>query len=416
MANNSNPAQGIEIRDLRSRIEWLDGERRKLAKKVGELEQALELSVQDIEGREQRLQDLEKRLSTASAQLGRVSQLDTLLSQFKDEVVSMIEQYDQRRIRGGNEFDRLRRVEHEGLAREIADVRKELPAISRLQNAMELRIAEESRLAGLIGELQNRLSALEKSMENKDGAISYLEEKEKLNSRSISESKTAILESSKRWDHFRDQLEILRAGAMKLESAQQALSEEQTKQRESMKGWQEQIQLGEYERNQRIENWQREFGQREDVMTGYSKEWVAFSDQYKEAKMAVQTLSEWQKQLEQQQREASELLRLEAHRLQARWDDYQLENANAWKTFTIEVEQRWMAFSRYEKQVQERLEAFNEWITRLEQEKEMLQRVQSAQTDAIKRIPLLWIEEVDKAIAQNPSRRRQPALIPVRED
>jgi hypothetical protein len=194
------------------------------------------------------------------------------------------------------------------------------------------------------------------------------------------------------------------------------LSEEQTKQRESMKGWQEQIQLGEYERNQRIENWQREFGQREDVMTGYSKEWVAFSDQYKEAKMAVQTLSEWQKQLEQQQREASELLRLEAHRLQARWDDYQLENANAWKTFTIEVEQRWMAFSRYEKQVQERLEAFNEWITRLEQEKEMLQRVQSAQTDAIKRIPLLWIEEVDKAIAQNPSRRRQPALIPVRED
>lgn len=414
--SNPNPAQGIEIRDLRSRIEWLDGERRKLAKKVGELEQILELSVQDVEGREQRLQELEKRLSTASAQLSRMSQLDATLSQFKDEVVAMIEQYDERRIRGANELDRLRRVEHEGLAREIADIRKELPAIGRLRNDMELRVAEESRLAGLIAEQQNRLSILEKDVENKENALSYLEEKEKVNSRNISEAKTAVLESNKRWEQFRDQLEIVRSSGMRLESAQNTLAEEQTKQRESLKGWLEQIQLGEYERNQRIETWRREFAEREDVMASYAKEWVTFSDQYKEAKMAVQTLSEWQKQLEQQQREASELLRLEAHRLQARWDDYQLENANAWKTFTIEVEQRWMTFSRYEKQVQQRLTAMDEWIAKLEQEKDLLQRIQNAQTDAIKRMPLMWMEEVEKAIAQNPNRRRQPALVPVREE
>lgn len=414
--SNPNPAQGIEIRDLRSRIEWLDGERRKLAKKVGELEQILELSVQDVEGREQRLQELEKRLSTASAQLSRMSQLDATLSQFKDEVVAMIEQYDERRIRGANELDRLRRVEHEGLAREIADIRKELPAIGRLRNDMGLRVAEESRLAGLIAEQQNRLSILEKDVENKENALSYLEEKEKVNSRNISEAKTAVLESNKRWEQFRDQLEIVRSSGMRLESAQNTLAEEQTKQRESLKGWLEQIQLGEYERNQRIETWRREFAEREDVMASYAKEWVTFSDQYKEAKMAVQTLSEWQKQLEQQQREASELLRLEAHRLQARWDDYQLENANAWKTFTIEVEQRWMTFSRYEKQVQQRLTAMDEWIAKLEQEKDLLQRIQNAQTDAIKRMPLMWMEEVEKAIAQNPNRRRQPALVPVREE
>jgi hypothetical protein len=28
----------------------------------------------------------------------------------------------------------------------------------------------------------------------------------------------------------------------------------------------------------------------------------------------------------------------------------------------------------------------------------------------------MWVEEVEKAIDQNPQRRRQPALVPVRED
>jgi hypothetical protein len=31
-------------------------------------------------------------------------------------------------------------------------------------------------------------------------------------------------------------------------------------------------------------------------------------------------------------------------------------------------------------------------------------------------LPLMWMEEVEKAIAQNPNRRRQPALVPVREE
>lgn len=411
-----NSAQLQEIRDLRNRVDWLDDERRKMSRKLTEMEQSLELQLREVDGREQRIVELETRLSSATSHISRMSQFDTQLSQFKDEVVSLIEQYDQRRIRAESEIDRLRRVEHEGLARELADVRKELPAIPRLENSVELRKAEEARLANLLGEHQNQISTLRNFVESRDQAVSYLEEKEKQNSRAIGEVKTALLESSKRWQHFRDQLDVLRTSTARYESAHTALVEEQAKTRETMKGWLEQIQLGEYERNQRIESWERELAQREDVQETYAKEWVAYSEQFNESKLAVQTLTDWQEQMEKQQREAAELLRLESQRLQARWDDYQQENDNARKNFVIEDEQRWSTVDRHERQIQEKILELDQWLANLEQQKDLLQRVQTAQADAIKRLPLLWMEEVEKAVAQNPHRRRQPALVPVREE
>ncbi|MCZ7670921.1 MAG: hypothetical protein M5U34_29135 [Chloroflexi bacterium] len=99
--------------------------------------------------------------------------------------MQMIEQYDQRRLQSQKELEAMRRVEHEANAREIADVRQELPAIGRLQRDMELRQAEETRLATLIGQQQNKISTVGNRVDSWENALSFLEEKEKQNSRNL---------------------------------------------------------------------------------------------------------------------------------------------------------------------------------------------------------------------------------------
>jgi chromosome segregation ATPase len=148
----------------------------------------------------------------------------------------------------------------------------------------------------------------------------------------------------------------------------------------------------------------------------FNQDWITFSDQYKEAKMAVQTLTGWQKQIEEQQREASEVLRVNTHRLEARWDDFKLESDKKWSTSNVEAEQRAATINRNYRQLQEQIAAIEEMIANLTLEKDTLERIQTAQADAIKQWPRLWLEEVEKAINQNPNRRRQPALVPVREE
>lgn len=417
MATNSNAttlAQDLE--DIRNRMEWLDSERRKLTRKLAEMEQRVELQHRELDGREQRIKDLERQLASTNAQLNRLPQVDTQLAQFKDDIVQMIEQYDQRRIQAEEELDRLRRVEHEVTAREIADIRKDIVSIPHLHSDMELRQAEEARLANLIGLQKNKLTAVENRVETWENTFTFLEEKEKQNSRHISEIQASLPEINKRWEYIYNRLDTLQSAISRLENSLQALAETQTALQESTKGWMEQIQIGEYERNQRVESWRRVLDEHTDTIERFGKQWVTFSDQYKEAKMAVQTLSQWQEQVEKQQREAVELLRVESHRTQSRWDAFLHEDEKKWKNFEVDVEQRWMTAKRHEREVLEQITQLEEALDKLKHEKDLIWRVQAAQADAMKQFPRIWLEEVEKALAQNPNRRRQPALVPVREE
>lgn len=414
MATSAATEQAVQ--DLQKRLDWLDEERRKQTRKVTELEQKLTLQEREIVGREQRIQDLERQLSSVTAQIGRIPKIDIQLSQFKDEIVQMIEQYDQRRIQSEAEMDRLRRVEQEASARELAALRKETGAIPQLENNMELRIAEEIRLANLIGEQKTKLNNLKNQQEAKVSEFAFLEEKEKLNNRNITELQTAVAEINKRWEHAYSRMDISNSAILRLEGSLQSITDKQAQLQESTKNWMEQIQIGEYERNQRLEGWRRVLEEHEDDIERFNKAFVKFSDQYKEAKMAVQTLSGWQEEIEKQQREASEILRVETSRMQSRWDDFRHENDKQWKNQAVDTEQRWNTLNRHEREVREQIDLLDEKLQKLEQEKDLLWRVQTAQSDALKQLPRIWLEEVDKAIAQNPNRRRQPALVPVREE
>lgn len=417
MASNGNTtAQTQAIEDLQNRMEWLDNERRKFTRRLTEMEQRLEQQERELNTREQRIQSLERQLASTNAQLTRIPQVDAQLAQFKDDIVKMIEQYDQRRLQSEAELDRLRRVESEGTVRELAALRKEISRISHLETSMEQRKAEESRLANLIGKQQNRLSNVDNRVENWENALTFIEEKEKQNGRHISEVQASLVEFSKKDEHLQTRIDSMAGAIPRLETKLQTIANEQGKIETSNKSWMEQLQIGEYERNQKLERWRELIESQQDTLDRFSREWITYSDQYKEAKMAIQTLSQWQEQVEKQQREQTEMLRVETHRMRARWDDFLLENQKLRKNFEIESEQRWSSANRHEREIREHIDRLEALIESLDKEKDTLARVQTAQADAIKQFPRIWLEMVENAIQQDPNRRRQPALVPVREE
>ena len=413
MANDILISQG-EFSELVKRVEWLDEERRKGTRKLAELEQRIQLQEREISGREQRIQDLERQLAATTAQLSRIPQVDVQLEQFKDDMVEMIEQYDQRRLNAEEELDRLRRIEHESVTREIIDIRKELPAINRLQHEMELRKSEEARLSNLIGTQTNRLSALNNQVESWPRDIAFLDEKEKQNSRNIADMQNTLLDINRRWEPLNDRIEITAQSTLKFQGRFKEITDAQEVLRDMVREWAQQMQMGEHERNKRLEAWRYAIEEQSQTIERFKREWITFSDQYKEAKMAVQTMAPWQSQIEQ--REASELLRVETHRMQSRWDSFGQEVERRLKNFDLENEQRWATVNRHERELREQINLVEGALKQVSDEKDNLWRVQTAQADAIKKFPRLWLEEVEKALAQDPNRRRQPALVPVPDE
>lgn len=416
MSAKTQTAQQVETSELLKRLEWIDDQRRKSARRISDLEQKLERQEGQVTRRDERINDLERQLSTAEQQIVRLAEVDTRLTTIREELFEQVEQYDKRRIQAEQESDRLRRIEHESLSREIADTRKELPAIGRLQRDMELRVAEESRLAKLIGLIQAEIDPIRNQVTEWERSLAFIEEKEKQNSRSIADIQTQLLEISKRWEPINARIDVVSNTLSKSEATRQDVIEAQLEQREIIKKWSEQIQIGEHDRNKQLEKWRYLLDEHKDTMENYAREWLIYSEQYKEAGEALQRLQAWQKQSEQKQREASESLRIELNRIQSRWDGFLLQDEQKWKSAELDVQQRWEAAMRGDKKVDDHILELEEKLLAITDDKDVILRIQQAQADAIKKLPRIWLEEIEKAKAQDPNRRRQPTVVPVREE
>ena len=412
----SNSAQVQELSELRSRVEWLDEERRKYMRRLAEIEQKLTAQERKRSEREQRIDDLERELNASKVLLAKMTHIDTTLAQFKDDIVQIVEQYDKRRVAAHDEIERRQRVEQETMARELADIRKELPAIGRVEKSMEQRVAEETRLAHLIGVLQNRFSTQDSRIEEQGREISYAAESEKHNNRQVAELQTAIHEINRRWEPINARVDTAIAAATRLEATFPKQLETVEQLRKTVESWAEQVQLGEYQRNQKLESWRGVLEEQQDIIEALRREWITVNDTNKETKLALQTMTGFQKHTEDQQRELTEMTRIELNRMLSRWDEFLLENEKRWKNSEVDTEQRWNAANRLTRQLGDQILAIQEVLDQIAQDGDLMWRVQNAQADALKQLPRIWLEEVQKAVNQNPNRRRQPTLVPIPEE
>ncbi len=310
----------------------------------------------------------------------------------------------------------MHRVEREIQSREIGDIRKELPEINRLRTDMELRQAEEARLASLISKLQNRVPPLENRIETWERDLSYVRDRERQWANNLTALAAGQLEVRRRIEPLNNRLDVVENSTLRLENNLQELTGLQAEVRQNMKGWMDQIQLGEYERNQRVERWQEVLNNNRAELEHFKQGWIAFSEQHKQAQMTVDALSEWQRQFEQQQKEAIEIMRVETGRTQSRWDNFLADHEKRWRNFQVEHEQRTADTQRRDKQLEEQIFELAGQLKQVEVDKDTLWRVQTANLDAVKQIPRLWLEEVEKARQRDPNRRRPPTLVPVDED
>jgi chromosome segregation ATPase len=398
--------------------------------------------------RDAQLADFDIRLTQRDAQLAdfdtqlaqRGPQFEQWEVQFREHDAQLRQQLDmlaEQFAALGNQVAPLaeRQIELEESLNKLGHVREVMPLLDRLEQELELRQAEEVRLSNLIGTQENRFAPLAASLEEINESTSSLLSRVADSERLIEELragvrdfndnwKPTISEANRRITPIAERVTVLSNNIMKAEAGIQALSGDQSELREIVVNLTDDMQRNQSDITRQLEGWQATLDENKDTIERFTQQWITLSNQYKEARMAVQNFAHWQKQLEQQKREASEMLRVESNRMQSRWDgflmeiqeklkNFELDLNQKWQAFEIENEQKWSAARRNDQIRHEELAAVDDLIQKLQQDnRNLIWRVQAAQADAIKKWPRLLMEEVEKAVEINPNRRLSSAAAP----
>jgi chromosome segregation ATPase len=317
----------------------------------------------------------------------------------------------------------------EGIGK-MGNARELITLITRIEQDLEIREAEEIRLANLVETQETRLAPIASGYETIQVQAATLTDRLAEAEEIIAglqqgiqdyndNGKPLLLETNRRLLPLNERLNALNNNLLKVEAALQALSGDQAEMRDTIANLADEIRHTQGEVSTQFDAWQVSLDEHKDTVERFSQQWIGLSTQYKEARMAVQNLAHWQKQLEQQKREASEMLRVETNRLQSRWDgllqevqdklkSFELDLGQKLQAYELENEQKWSAARRNEQLWREEISAVDELIQKLQQDnRNLLMRVQTAQANAIKKWPRLLMEEVEKVVDSNPSRRLQ---------
>jgi len=354
----------MDLNQATQMLTWLDGERRQDKAELARLQEQVRSQAVEIAEQAKRIQDLEGRLAGTQVHLSKIEKLDDFFQQFKDEIVLLVEKYDQQRRQAEKEARHLRQIDRENQSQTLAEIKKELSKLNRLEQDLQIRRTEEKRLGEAVLSIQQELADVAKASEDRTRGMAYLGTQREQDARRIAELQEETSQLLTRNEAQNRKSELLEDSVRRLESQvaewqgfQSSLKQEQTHLIETQ-------QLNEQQRQRQMENWAEELNQYRQKMEEYTSRMQRFTELYQENKKALEELEKFEQRMKQTRSELMELERLAEQRQQEHLEEWQMENEKRWKKETLAWESQWREKARRDEELEEllkQIEKQTEW-------------------------------------------------------
>ena len=164
----------MDIEQASKTIQWLDDERRKDRQEITSLQERLATAAAENTNLARRLQQLESDHAVLNSQVQKATKVDTLLDSYRKEMARQFEELERRRVDADKESERLRKIEREAINKSLAELRKGIDVVPKLERDISGRKEEEGRVARLIAELQLRVAEFNKHVDERNRAVTVL--------------------------------------------------------------------------------------------------------------------------------------------------------------------------------------------------------------------------------------------------
>ena len=344
----------MDIAQLAQLVNWLDEEHRRDRAEIARLQQRIEAQSADIVEQARRIQELEGRLAGTQAHMTKFGQIEHAIQNTKLELTAMVERLEEGRTTGQRELERARLADREMLSREISEVRKELPRVSRLEEAIDIRSVEDNRLSELIMGVRNQIGALAKEIEERTRQIPFLAEQRTSDNKRIDQLQQETDELFKRIEAASGRMPVLEESLRKVAGDVEKLPPMVDSLREQQIAFMEKVRGTIVDREQLINRWQESIEEQKAMVTQAYERVQNFSQQIEVARRSVHEMQEFKDLILREQSQVQELQRLAEERIRRDMDEFREDFEKKRRKADLRQEHLWSEQDKYNREVVER--------------------------------------------------------------
>lgn len=345
----------MDLNQATQMLTWLDEERRQDKTELARLQEQVRSQAVEIAEQAKRIQELEGRLAGAQVHLNKIDRLDDFLQQFKDEIVLLVEKYDKQRLQAEKEARHLRQMDRENQGKTLAEIKKELPKLNRLEQELQIRRAEDKRLGEMMLSIQQELADMSKASELPARKITYLETQREQDAKRIAELQEETSQLLARNETQARKLELIEDLVRRLESQAPDWQRFQSESKQEQMRLIETQQLNEQQHQRQMESWAEELNEHRMKMEEYTARMQRFTELYEENKRALGALENSEQGLKRTQSELIELQYLAEQRQKERLEEWRMESEKRWRKETLSWERQWREQARRDEELEKLL-------------------------------------------------------------
>ena len=373
----------MDIEQASKTIQWLDDERRKDRQEITSLQERLAAVTAENTNLARRLQQLETDHTALNSTVQKATKIDTLLDSYRKEMTRQFEELERRRVDADKESERLRKIEREAVNKSLAELRKGVDGVPKLERDMSGRKEEEGRVARLIAELQLRVAEFNKHVDERNRAVTVLGEGRRGDVKRINDLQTETGDLRKRIDDSRGKLEILEDITRRTDARLAEVFTAENERKAAQAQWLEAQAVIQTERDR---NWTDLKANTEKSLKDL-EDYARRVDQYAEAFREIRRVADEARHLvelvEQRVTESTEVHRLAEERFRQDWASFLADDQKRWTTHMLLRDEQWREHDRLAGQYEEHIAELEDQISELAATVRQIQTVDATRMQAL---------------------------------
>ncbi|HVN53423.1 MAG TPA: hypothetical protein VMT46_03760 [Anaerolineaceae bacterium] len=342
------------------RLEWLDEERRKDKLIIATLEERLANLEGSLSPVHQQIREVTGEVTRAFSILARLDQFEASLAQVRVEFNRSLEGIEKMRSDHEREYEKMRRVEVEGLNKAIADVRKGQESIPDMRKSIQARMEEEFRLGRLIEELENRLVEYHHSDEEYKRSLKLIDEGRRQDNKRLVDIQGEVAALRKRADEQRGKVDLTADNLRKLEVRLSELLSAENERRQAQASFLEKQALIQVERDRTWRDWSARFESIEKEALGLDAQLQALDATHRSVKRSQESLDDVIQRIERRINEITEMQRLAEDRFRQDWTTFKADDQKRWTNYALAQEEQGREVNRQFEKLTERIVFFED--------------------------------------------------------